>query len=75
MITKVSFDINGNPLDEYNTFSYVFYRNFKLKASKKSGYMRNSGQEIPETATSASFNSNTRYCSTICNGLQTPKKT
>jgi hypothetical protein len=43
MIKKVSFDVNGNPLDDYDKYSYVFHRNFKLKQDKKVGYFRNVG--------------------------------
>jgi len=39
----VKFEINGNPLDEYNTMNYVFDRQFRLKADKKVGYYRNVG--------------------------------
>ena len=40
---KISIEVNGNPLDEYYTFSYVFSRQFELKADKKAGYFRNVG--------------------------------
>jgi hypothetical protein len=41
--TKISIEVNGNPLDEYYTFSYVFSRQFELKADKRDGYYRNVG--------------------------------
>lgn len=43
LLSLVKFDINGNPLDEYDDYSYVFYRNFKLKEDKKKGYFRSVG--------------------------------
>lgn len=42
-LKKVSFEINGNPLDDYDNYSYVFYRNFKLKEDKRVGYFRSAG--------------------------------
>lgn len=43
MLRTVAFEINGNPLDDYDSYSYVFYRNFKLKEDKKVGYYRCAG--------------------------------
>jgi hypothetical protein len=42
-LRNVSFEINGNPLDDYDCFSYVFYRNFKLLPNKVVGYYRGVG--------------------------------
>ncbi len=52
LVQSVKFDVNGNPLDEYNYFNYVFDRQFKLKTDKKVGYYRNVGQEVPVEAKS-----------------------
>jgi len=46
MIKTVKFEVNGNPLDDYNTYNYVFDRQFTLKKDKEAGYFRNVGQEV-----------------------------
>ena len=43
MVKAVKFEVNGNPLDDYNQWNYVFDRQFRLKADKKIGYYRNVG--------------------------------
>lgn len=43
MIKTVKFEVNGNPLDDYNTYNYVFDRLFTLKKDKEAGYLRNVG--------------------------------
>lgn len=43
MVKTVKFEVNGNPLDDYTQWNYVFDRQFKLKADKKIGYFRNVG--------------------------------
>lgn len=74
MIKQVSFEINGNPLDDYDTYSYVFYRNFKLSEDKKNGYYRCVGQELPQEARSDTFENGARYGGLVYEGLQTPKQ-
>jgi hypothetical protein len=46
---KVSFSINGNPLDEYTTEDYNNYYFHQLNEGKKLGWLRCIGQEIPHT--------------------------
>ena len=72
MLSKVSFSINGNPLDEYEQYSYVFYRNFKLKQDKLVGYYRAVGQELPHPAYGMS--DGYRVGMTVLDGPQTPKQ-
>lgn len=43
MVKSVKFEVNGNPLDDYTQWNYVFDRQFRLKADKKAGYFRNVG--------------------------------
>lgn len=43
MMEKVSFEINGNVLDEYDDYTHVFERQFKLKKDKKMAYDKNVG--------------------------------
>ena len=73
MVKTVKFEVNGNPLDDYNNWNYVFDRQFRLKADKKLGYFRNVGQELPIEAKSVPIGDGVRYGSQIFNGLQTPK--
>jgi hypothetical protein len=45
LFQKVSFDVNGNPLDEYYPDTYNFHRQFYVTESKRSGWNRCMGQE------------------------------
>ena len=44
---SVKFDVNGNPLDEYNDTTINMIRKFTVGADKIAGYKRLVGQEIP----------------------------
>ena len=72
MLKKVSIEVNGNPLDEYYTFSYVFSRQFQLKADKKDGYFRNVGQELPFESKSVNVGDGLRFGGSMFKGPQTP---
>lgn len=50
LFQKVSFDVNGNPLDEYYPDTYNVHRQFCVSESKKLGWYKNMGQELPVTA-------------------------
>lgn len=50
LISKVSFTVNGNPLDEYTTDNYNAYYQFHVEPKKRIGWLRNVGQEIPNCA-------------------------
>ncbi len=73
MVKTVKFEVNGNPLDDYTQWNYVFDRQFRLKADKKAGYYRNVGQEQALDAKSVPIGDGVRYGAHIFNGLQTPK--
>ena len=45
LMNRVSFTVNGNPLDQYYKEDYVFYRQFELAAAKRRGYDRCTGQQ------------------------------
>jgi hypothetical protein len=47
LISEVSFTINGNPLDSYTTDDYNAFYQFHVPPAKKTGWLRNVGQEIP----------------------------
>ena len=76
IMQNVKFDVNGNPLDEYNVQDYPLYRNVRLQPNKRDGWWRLVGQELPvesylqqETLTQP-----TSRCQVLMyNGYQTPK--
>lgn len=45
LMEKVSFQVNGNPLDEYSQHSYNFWREFCVSKSKMAGWNRCIGQQ------------------------------
>jgi len=50
-LKNVKFEVNGNPLDEYNNVAYNFYRQFQLPVNKVVGWKRLMGQETSHEAT------------------------
>jgi len=50
LIEKVKFNVNGNPLDEYYTQDYNFYRKFQLPPNKREGWWRCMGQQLQHAA-------------------------
>jgi hypothetical protein len=50
LFSKVEFKVNHNILDAYDSNDYNAYYDFKVPASKKIGWLRNIGQEIPNRA-------------------------
>lgn len=48
LLQKVSFNVNGNPLDEYTYHSYNFWREFCVTKVKEAGWYRCVGQERPQ---------------------------
>lgn len=50
LLSKVAFTINGNPLDNYNSDDYNAFYEFHVPPSKRTGWLRNVGQEIPNAA-------------------------
>ena len=47
LFTKVSFDVNGNPLDNYSQFIPVMLEKFCTPPHKRTGHDRLVGQEVP----------------------------
>jgi len=45
LLSRVSFEVNHNPLDAYTSDDYVFYRNFNVLPNKQPGWNRNVGQQ------------------------------
>ena len=50
LLDKVKFDVNGNPLDEYNSTVYNFHRQFKVQPNIRPAWDRLVGQEAPREA-------------------------
>jgi hypothetical protein len=50
LFQRVSFDVNGNPLDEYYPDTYNMHRQFSVGSGKQAGWYKNMGQEIPVDA-------------------------
>lgn len=77
LFQKVSFDVNGNPLDEYYPDTYNFHRQFCVSASKQDGWFKCMGQEQPRELvydyTTAAAPQNARTSVTLKNGFQTYK--
>jgi hypothetical protein len=48
LLSSVSFEVNGNPLDSYSSFDYNFHREFSVQPNKMAGYQRCVGQEQSE---------------------------
>lgn len=74
LLTDTKFEVNGNPLDEYDHMSYAFYRKHRLCKDKELSYCRNMGQETPQMAYTNCIGSGVRQRDTLFNGPQTPKQ-
>lgn len=45
LLKNVKFEVNGNPLDEYNSDAVNFHREFNVQPNKQTGWARCMGQE------------------------------
>jgi hypothetical protein len=78
LLQSVKFDVNGNPLDEYNADVYNFHRQFNVQPNKIVAWNRLVGQESPHEAylSQQSLDQPTsRVKVSMCDGYQTPKGT
>lgn len=76
LLQNVKFDVNGNPLDEYNVNVNVMHRQFNVQPNKMAAWKRLVGQETPQEAylQQVSLTQPTsRVKVDVCNGFQTPK--
>lgn len=76
LLQKVYFDVNGNPLDAYDSTVNVMHRQFNVQPNKLAAWKRLAGQETPQTAylQQASLTQpSSRVKVDFCNGYQTPK--
>ena len=83
-VKGVHFTVNGNPLDEYDSNTYAFYEQFRIRPGKRFGWNRSVGQEIPtqgysdlciSTESNGIANSGdiSRRVINVVTGAQTPK--
>lgn len=77
LLKKVSFEVNGNPLDQYTLDASVMARQFKVQPGKERGYNRCMGQQEtlsgwmnPDVSGSPD---SSRVVMSVTNGAQTPK--
>lgn len=80
LLKKVSFEVNGNPLDEYTNLATNFHRDFRISQSKLDGWNRCVGQETtldgfvrqPDWALSGQVSDSHRLVQSVATGNQTP---
>ena len=78
LLQRVKFDVNGNPLDEYNSDVYNFHRAYCIQPNKLLAWNRLVGQENPQEcylAQQSQVQPTGRMKMTYCDGYQTPKST
>lgn len=76
IFSKMAFSVHGTPLDSYTSDDYNAYYNFHVPPNKKTGWLRNMGQEIPHQAyltADPEFDSHREYKS-FGDGFQTFKQ-
>lgn len=47
LLRNVAFDVNGNPLDRYDSFASVMFEKYWVTTNKRTGYNRLVGQQVP----------------------------
>lgn len=47
LFKKVKFEVNGNPLDDYDHLAMIFHDKLKVQPNKRIGWNRLVGQEVP----------------------------
>jgi len=78
LVERVQMEVNGNPLDEYDSAVYNFHRQLNVQPNKLVGWSRCVGQEIPLQGyrdQSACDRQNWREVCAIAVGPQTPTET
>jgi hypothetical protein len=76
LLQKVTFNVNGNPLDEYTSDVYNFHRQFVIQPNKRAAWDRLVGQETPQEAYLQQYSvtqPTSRVKLDVCDGYQTPK--
>lgn len=83
MVRRVEFQVNGNPLDDYDSEVMNFHEKFFVTPNKQIGWRRNVGQELPQPGFLDVNNANGRFGRGagirqqvyFLDGPQTPKPT
>jgi hypothetical protein len=78
LLKRVQFEVNGNPLDEYDSDATVMHRKFQVKPNKIDGWKRCMGQELTKDAyldgtAGANPADGHQVWVSVTNGFQTPK--
>lgn len=77
LLQKVEFEVNGNPLDSYNSDATVMHRKFLIQPNKIVGWKRCMGQQLPNDAvldgTNLSAPDSHQVWVRVTDGHQTPK--
>lgn len=70
LFSKVRFEVNGNPLDDYDSTAYFFHRKYRVLPHKIVAWQRLVGQEVPREAYSnlVSINGASNYPATGVTG-------
>lgn len=72
LMKRIKFNVNGNPLDEYDSVVYNMYREYQVPPNKKVGWYKCIGQELPNHGFLDEYMSDTRVSADMHNGFQTP---
>lgn len=78
LLQRCKFEVNGNPLDEYTTEAYQYFRQTKVQPNKLEGYNRLVGQESPHEAhleQRGLVQPSSRVALSVYDGYQTPRGT
>jgi hypothetical protein len=73
LLKNVKFQVNGNPLDEYDSDVMNFHEKFFVTPNKQIGWNRNVGQEVYRRGFVDNITVGTRQTVRIADGPQTPK--
>lgn len=73
LIKRISFTVNGNPIDTYTRDDVVFYNNFNILAQKRATWEKCMGQEDIKQAKYYDPDAQVYQTMNILNGPQTPK--
>jgi hypothetical protein len=77
LLKRVSFDVNGNPLDAYTSDAALMHSKFLVPPGKRAGWDKCMGQQRPQrgwiTPTTVGAPDASRTVVEVTNGAQTPK--
>lgn len=70
---KVRFNVNNNPIDEYNDYDTIMYNNFEVQEDKRAGWDRCMGHDRGVVGTLYQSQPQINECKLVKNGAQTFK--